>query len=574
MTDALRPTVETLPDADPTMSRIAARYWATTASDNPRGWAWTESELDLADDYGIGRSPLPYVVASVVRAHVPGTVCGQCAGPLTLLRRDTVADLRDVSHCVDCEPGLPDKIADAISATARERYRATVPHSRRQLYRRQARREWEQRQQQILGAQMPPYPLRSYVDPEQIAAASVTAQVAALTLLSHADVTGQVPATASWSHPFAPSEQLEHKLLSEAFWGGLLAIHPAAGDGHVIWAQTFEQAWDECDGNPAAMPEPVSADLDYRRASWYVPAPADHPEPSYQTTIRAAAGALHLHEQSTRRREELIDLCFQLLIEETLRFYEQCLHDAGQPRLADEHNIDAFRDAAAHFLIEHTLEDACELAYLAAATAARLASKHNTGHGQGPVIYGARRFAELAHQRRDEPAEQIRITTMIRQDVADTWASHCTRSLFQLIGAHPGKTSVTAAIKLIPPAASDRDEAWTADITHQLRSILHADDLQAVYGRLRMFTSHPDPAVAVAARQLVTIADDFRLATGDQPAALTAAACAARLISTRLFPPAEPALADLAYQTSRTVGEYLFKHLTETTPDLPPAAGM
>ncbi|KUN91619.1 hypothetical protein [Streptomyces caeruleatus] len=94
-------------EADPELVTIGERYWALAGFAPELGTpVWCEKVKDI-DTSGWGRQ-IYAVAAAGVRAVVPGRLCPQCAGPLSLTSRTAFQQLCDGQDpvCVECTESL------------------------------------------------------------------------------------------------------------------------------------------------------------------------------------------------------------------------------------------------------------------------------------------------------------------------------------------------------------------------------------------------------------------------------------------------------------------------------------
>ncbi|MFI5496805.1 hypothetical protein [Actinoplanes sp. NPDC051859] len=318
----------------PELVDFGERYWSIEGMDADHGgvvWRFTINELAL--EWGETLKRCDVLAAAGVCITLQGFECAGC-GRAPLLR--SRADLHDYlinrppTRCLQCDKGFAQAIEREFDPFAQERRERRQQRAQYAAKQRLARDRWTAHQRSQIEAA---FPLR--LEPggaKDRPTASVRAEAAALLMVAISSGRATVTAAHDTFLPPAPTTGFLRSLLEECLAQDVLRIHPDTPTRAWAWQQSFEQALAQAD-SPDSVGEPARGDVDLLQVHWYAPF-GDGGQIAADELNRALSARLAAKQLDGQRRQEMLELCTELIHLEAIDDFEVRLHEAGLPRLS------------------------------------------------------------------------------------------------------------------------------------------------------------------------------------------------------------------------------------------------
>ncbi|MEY8043587.1 helix-turn-helix transcriptional regulator [Saccharopolyspora cebuensis] len=423
------PDVTPLDGVDSDLIDYGMRYWSIKEFDADGRPMWAERSTDI----NTGLTTTYVVAAAAVQAVVPGTTCHGCGGPAILSSRDSywqVLQGRTVS-CVLCQPTLKKKISSLLAKI--DRVRTQESHKQDNEKHRQERRQVEIRLRDTINEVY----ATALTSDARIPQATVRTEMATLAMLRYAPDTSPITALAEWHDPLYPDRKLANTLANEALHGGLLKIH------HSSPTNAFE--WNENDAGELVLSDRYYASL----VSHYSPFGTDL-RSGAQNLDSQLTGRLRITNLTESRQHELIELAYELVAEEAIRYLNIQLDEYKLPPVPDGHRSKLF-DAARKAASRETppfrpLGVLYNIAWQAAKGAAAAAHAHPRAPKEKMTVHAVNKFESLT-----EKAASSDWIVKPNNGWSNVELSGMTRTLFyRIVDSNPYLVSIPEIMSTLP----------------------------------------------------------------------------------------------------------------------------
>lgn len=526
---------------------IGERYWSVAYHDHEIGmvvWKGTTSTIDTS-----GWGPAYIAAAAGVIASVATHACDRCDGQLTLTSRSAYERLcvGGSATCVDCTPGLRDKIKRLIDPQRIQQRRAKQERAQQQaeIDKKTSRwdTQWKEWQREAVITQYP-----DALTPEaDIPQADVRTEAATLALLRFSPQVAPIPPVRTWpADPLHPVPAQAGDVIAAATRARLLRVHPDTHVNAFVWdPPSLHDALAQVSGDLDELPFP-------QLTNRYLPREATHFVP-YGPSKGTAVDALDAHlakrldpsQLTGERQEQFLDLVQELIAAEAIRYFDYQLEVRHLPPVPENH-VARLQEAAARAAGTRSLGELNNMAWLAVVRASDAAQKHPQAPRPNMTTYAVNTFESGVQRLLSDPDKKLppydhdRISAMSRL------------VFYNLLDANPFITTRDDARSLLPPPAQStgpsagqtdttfdlQPETLDSDIRwlHEHQDLWSADELRDHLLLIRALRHVPDATdddveLAVAARSLQEILQENQEITDNALQAALNTCSAARLLS-------------------------------------------
>lgn len=326
------------PDAPEALQKIGEQYWIISEI-NPdlKTVQWAQNVSDI--DHQPWSSSAYLAAAAAVDATVPTAHCSACDSILTLTSRAAVSEvLRERPiKCKKCTPKIDEHIKKILDPAAQARQKERAARKREEDCKRAQQRLADQKarearqlldieRQQVIADRYGP--LVNMHSDAVLAGASIRAKIGALATIYGAQNLENVIHSVSFTdRRISPDGQLSKELFREAWSANLLIPDPFSD------VEAF--AWSEKNSTELA------GGIFVEKMLFTVPdtGRSNNRVQSFSEELR---NHISLKDMYSTQREELLDLAYELMVGEAVRFANFRLYDQNLPPLT-EANIDKLR---------------------------------------------------------------------------------------------------------------------------------------------------------------------------------------------------------------------------------------
>ncbi|MEU7179899.1 MULTISPECIES: hypothetical protein [Streptomyces] len=431
---------------------IGERYWSVAHYDHENAlvaWKGTTTTIDTA-----GWGPAYIAAAAGITASVATHACGCCGGQLTLTSRTAYERLclGEPAICVDCTPGLRDKIQRLIDPQRIEQRRAERERARRQAVIDKKvstwDTQWKEWQREAVRARY------SFVlTPEAaIPQADVRTEAATLALLRFSPEASPIPPVRTWpADPLHPVPGQAAEVIASATRARLLLVHPDTHINAFVWEPpTLHDALARVGGDLDELPVP-------QLTNRYLPREATHFVP-YGPSKGTAVEALDAHlakrlepsQLTGERQEQFLDVVQELIAAEAVRYFDYQLEVRHLPPVPENH-VARLQEAAARAAETRSLGELNNIAWLAVVRASDAAQKHPQAPRPNMTTYAVNTFESRVQLILSDPGKKL-------QPYDHDRISAMSRLVFyNLLDANPFTTTRDDARDLLPPPEQKTD---------------------------------------------------------------------------------------------------------------------
>jgi hypothetical protein len=419
------PVIKPRDGIDDDLLEIGRRYWRLEGFDSESGrprWSEAAGNIDCSP-WGFGARKAYVVAAAAVRAIAPDHTCPQCGNELALTSRtalDKIAVGEQPGVCADCDESLQEQAARVLDPRRLRKAREQHDLQSRRQYGQQLRTEWHRDQHAVVRNTYE----ATWLADQAIPSASVRTELIALALLRYAPSPAPLGPVREWIDPLYPSATKQGHCVAEVLQAGLIKIHPDSSVNSFVWEPTtFDEALSQIDPN-SHISGPTLTGRYY--AQW-----ATHFTP-YGHSLETAAAAVRDHLASrldpaamtASRQQHLVEVAVEVLVEETIRYFEHLLDEHHLPEVPDNHR-DKLVEAAHEVARVRPLSELYNLAWRSARDAAAAAQRNPQALKANMTVHGVNRFESNAQRALNADVEANPSMTHLRQQALSQTLDNC-----------------------------------------------------------------------------------------------------------------------------------------------------